>query len=301
MKSFRKSVLHTAISLALACVMAPLLAHTDAPHAPSAPHVISPELHPWGQQGEAKKVTRTITISMTDNMRFTPNNIKVKEGETIKFIVKNRGKMLHEMVIGTEAELAKHAELMKKHPNMEHEQPYMAHVAAAKSTTLIWKFTNPGNFMFACLIPGHFEAGMKGLISVAAAKKPIATSTPTKEGNTMNRTAAVIATSAVLASAAATPVAAHAHPAPVKAESSATAQAPKPEMVDAEVKKIDVDAKKITLKHAEIKSLDMPGMTMVFQVKEAKLLEGVKVGDKIKVSVEQSKSAYVVTSIEASK
>ncbi len=84
---------------------------------------------------------------------------------------------------------------------------------------------------------------------------------------------------------------------PVKAASADT----KPEMVNAEVKKIDVDAKKITLKHAEIKSLDMPGMTMVFQVKDAKMLETVKVGDMVKFSVEQTKSGYLVTSIEGAK
>ena len=75
----------------------------------------------------------------------------------------------------------------------------------------------------------------------------------------------------------------------------------KPEMVDAEVRKIDMDAKKITLKHAEIISLDMPGMTMVFQVLDAKILENVKPGDKVKFSVEQTKSGYLVTSIEGAK
>lgn len=73
------------------------------------------------------------------------------------------------------------------------------------------------------------------------------------------------------------------------------------EMVDAEVKKVDKDAKNITLKHGPIKSLDMPGMTMVFQVKDGKLLDNVKPGDKVKVSVEQTKSGYSVTSVEAAK
>ncbi len=75
----------------------------------------------------------------------------------------------------------------------------------------------------------------------------------------------------------------------------------KPEMVDAEVRKIDLDAKKITLKHGPIKSLDMPGMTMVFQIKDNKILDNIKVGDKVKFSTEQTKSGYVVTSIEGAK
>ena len=75
----------------------------------------------------------------------------------------------------------------------------------------------------------------------------------------------------------------------------------RPEMVDAEVKKVDKDAKKITLKHGPIKSLDMPGMTMVFQVKDGKLLDNVKSGDKVKFSVEQTKGGYLVTNLEAAK
>ncbi len=81
-------------------------------------------------------------------------------------------------------------------------------------------------------------------------------------------------------------------------EKSATA---KPEMVAAEVKKVDMDAKKITLKHGEIKSLDMTPMTMVFQVKDVKLIENIKAGDKVKFSAEQTKSGYAVTSIEVAK
>lgn len=308
MNRFRKSALTVAISIAIACVAPLVAAHGDA-HKAAAKKAISTEIHPWGQEGDAKRITRTITISMTDNMRFTPDNIRVKVGDTIKFIVKNRGAMLHEMVIGTEAELAKHAELMKKHPNMEHEEPYMAHVAAKKSATLIWKFTNPGDFMFACLIPGHYEAGMKGRISVAPAatsKKPATTSsttpptTSTNQGTNMKPTLAAVATAAVIA---VSPAAAHpTHPvaAPATAEKASGKEA-QPEMVNAEVKKIDAENKKITLKHEEIKSLDMPSMTMVFRVNDAKTLDGVKVGDKIKINVERVKSNYVVTRIEAVK
>lgn len=144
-------------------------AHTEKTHsAKSAKKTISKEQHPWGQEGDPKAITRTINISMSDNMRFTPDTINVKQGETIRFVVKNAGKMLHEMVIGSKEELAKHAALMKKHPNMEHDEPYMAHVAAGKQTDMVWKFSQPGSFMFACLIPGHFDAGMQGVINVTA-------------------------------------------------------------------------------------------------------------------------------------
>ncbi|MEI6737333.1 MAG: cupredoxin family protein [Pseudomonadota bacterium] len=145
-------------------------AHTEKPH--TEKKAISAEMHPWGQEGEAKKVTRTIHNTMGNNMRFTPDAIAVKQGETIRFVVKNNGKVLHEMVIGSKEELEKHAVQMKKHPNMEHDEPYMAHVASAKNVDMLWKFSRLGTFMFACLIPGHFEAGMKGVINVVATTPP---------------------------------------------------------------------------------------------------------------------------------
>jgi uncharacterized cupredoxin-like copper-binding protein len=137
-------------------------AETTRPSKPST------QAFPWGQAAEASAVTRTIRIRMSDAMRFSPEQLSVKQGETIRFVVENGGKMLHEMVIGTREELAKHAELMRKHPQMEHDEPYMAHVSAGQTGTMIWRFTNAGTFEFACLIPGHFEAGMRGTIVVQA-------------------------------------------------------------------------------------------------------------------------------------
>ena len=81
---------------------------------------------------------------MADNMRFTPDRIAVKLGETVRFVAKNNGKQLHEFVIGTKAENAKHAELMLKFPNMEHDEPYMAHVAPGKSGQIVWTFNRAG-------------------------------------------------------------------------------------------------------------------------------------------------------------
>lgn len=144
-----------------------VLAHTGSHAAKSdKPAAISTEEKEFGRQGDPKKVTRTINIDMADTMRFTPAEITVRRGETIRFIVKNKGQVLHEMVLGTKKELADHAEQMKKHPTMEHDEPYMAHVGPSKVETMIWQFTKAGQFYFACLIPGHFEAGMVGTIVV---------------------------------------------------------------------------------------------------------------------------------------
>jgi uncharacterized cupredoxin-like copper-binding protein len=124
----------------------------------------------WGIAGDAKSIKRTITLTMGDNMRFTPDALTVRQGETIRFVIKNQGHQLHEMVIGTHKELDAHAALMVKFPAMAHDEPYMAHVAAGKSHNLVWTFNRPGEFEFACLIAGHYQSGMVGKISVSASR-----------------------------------------------------------------------------------------------------------------------------------
>ena len=141
-------------------------AHGDG-HKPAHMAVVK-EQKPWGIAGDAKAAQRTIEIAMGDDMRFKPDRIEVREGETVRFVVRNRGKVLHEMVIGTEQELREHAALMAKYPNMEHDEPYMSHVKPGARETMVWNFNRPGEFQFACLVAGHFEAGMKGTISVKA-------------------------------------------------------------------------------------------------------------------------------------
>ena len=144
-------------------------AHTDAPQdAKSARKAISTEEKAFGREGDPKKVSRTVTVDMSDKMRFSPASLTVRQGETVRFVVKNSGKVMHEMVLGTMRELKEHAELMKKHPGMEHDEPYMAHVAPGKTARVVWQFTRLGEYYYGCLIPGHFEAGMIGRINVNA-------------------------------------------------------------------------------------------------------------------------------------
>jgi uncharacterized cupredoxin-like copper-binding protein len=121
---------------------------------------------PFGREGDPAKSARTIRVVMSDAMRFTPADITVKRGETVKLVATNKGQVLHEMVLGTSDELKKHAEMMKKFPGMEHDEPHMAHVKPGKSGEIVWQFTTAGEFQFACLIPGHFEAGMVGKVTV---------------------------------------------------------------------------------------------------------------------------------------
>ena len=119
----------------------------------------------FGRAGDPRKVTRTIQIRMSE-MRFTPSGFTVKPDETVRFVIRNGGNVPHEMVIGTAEELKKHAELMRKFPGMEHDEAYMAHVKPGKRGEIVWHFTMPGEYSFACLVPGHFEAGMVGRLVV---------------------------------------------------------------------------------------------------------------------------------------
>jgi uncharacterized cupredoxin-like copper-binding protein len=127
---------------------------------------ISTEEKTFGREGDPRKVTRTIRVDMSDTMRFNPARLTVKQGETVRFVVRNSGKTLHELVLGTLKELQEHAELMRKFPEMEHDEPYMAHVSPGKTERIVWQFTKAGEFYYGCLVPGHFESGMIGKVAV---------------------------------------------------------------------------------------------------------------------------------------
>ena len=141
-------------------------AHGGLPHASKSDIVIKQQ-KPWGMPGTAQSVKRTIELEMRDDMRFIPDSIAVRQGETIRFLARNHGKLIHEFVIGTKEEFKKHAVLMAKFPRMKHTEPFMTHVSPSKAGELIWTFNRPGEFDFACLIAGHYEAGMAGKITVA--------------------------------------------------------------------------------------------------------------------------------------
>src|SRR5258706_3273084 len=123
----------------------------------------------FGKAVDPKKAKRVVNIEMSDTMRFTPAEIAIRRGETVRFVAKNTGKLMHEMVLGTKKELAEHAEMMKRNPEMEHDEPHMLHVAPGKTGEMGWQFTKAGEFLYGCLVPGHFEAGMVGKIKVADA------------------------------------------------------------------------------------------------------------------------------------
>lgn len=161
--------LGTLVAMALAIVGHGALAHGDEAHMKKkADAPVKKEQKAWGIAGERKAANRTIEIRMTDAMRFAPDKLEVRQGDTVRFVHLNTGRVMHEFVLGTRAELDEHAALMKKFPDMEHDEPYMAHVQPGKTGEVVWTFNRAGEFDFACLIPGHYEAGMVGHITVLA-------------------------------------------------------------------------------------------------------------------------------------
>ena len=142
------------------------LAHGEKTHAPAIDYSKA-EQKPFGIAADPRKAKRTIRVDMTDNMRFTPAEVTLRQGEVVRFVAANKGQVLHEMVLGTMGDLKEHAELMRKHPGMEHDEPHMTHVAPGETGEIGWRFTKAGTYYYGCLIPGHFEAGMIGKVVVS--------------------------------------------------------------------------------------------------------------------------------------
>jgi uncharacterized cupredoxin-like copper-binding protein len=165
--SFMKPSIILAVTLAVGA-LTPAWAHGPEPHAkaPTKPG----HAEALGEPGNPKGPARTIRVVMNDEFRFVPDRVAIRAGETIRFELRNIGGQKHEMVLGTMDELQEHALEMQKFPEMEHDDPNAASAEGGKSAVLVWKFTKPGKFYFGCLVPGHFEAGMKGEIVVSDKK-----------------------------------------------------------------------------------------------------------------------------------
>jgi uncharacterized cupredoxin-like copper-binding protein len=122
-----------------------------------------------GEPGNPKQGARIVQITMREEpgkMMFIPNKVEVKKGEQIRFMLRNSGALEHEFMLATAAENAKHAEEMKKNPEMEHDDPNGKRLKPNETAEIVWKFTKAGEFQFGCLIPGHPEAGMLGTVIV---------------------------------------------------------------------------------------------------------------------------------------
>lgn len=269
MKSKKHHLL--ALALVIPTLFSPLLvwAHGDEHLDPNmkVDNPIKAQTKAVGQQGMPKDVSRTIEISMNDLLRFNPDSLSVQQGETIRLRITNNGKIPHEFVLGTRDEMMQHAEMMKTMPDMVHSSANIALVPPSKSTDIIWQFTQSGEFVFACLIPGHLPAGMQGKITVAA--------NPEKSSSAM-------------------PVAVT----EVKAETTDTTTAVDDRYTQGEIRKVDIAQGKLTIKHGDIKNLGMPGMTMVFRVKDPAMVKAVKAGDAVQFVVELEKGVMVIMELK---
>jgi uncharacterized cupredoxin-like copper-binding protein len=141
--------------IALSAAALPALGHEQHGH----------EGYAAGEPGNPRKPSRTIEVEMSE-MAFTPSRIEVKRGEQIRFVVKNVGREDHEFLLASTEENLKHAEIMKQHPHMEHDDPNGVRLAPKQSAEIVWKFTKSGTFEYACLIPDHRDYGMVGRVTV---------------------------------------------------------------------------------------------------------------------------------------
>ncbi len=154
---------HIALA-ALLVTVTPIVA-ASAPGEPGHTH----QTFTAGEPGNPKRPARVLQIIMKEEdgkMLFIPDRVEVKKGEQIRFVLRNNGELAHEFMLASREENDKHAELMKKYPDMEHDDPNGKTLQPKKSTDLVWKFSKAGEFEFACLIPGHREAGMHGKVIV---------------------------------------------------------------------------------------------------------------------------------------
>lgn len=123
-----------------------------------------------GEPGDARKPARVVPVTMkeTDDGRmiFIPNRVDVKKGEQVRFVLTNVGQIPHEFALASVEDNAKHAEQMKKFPEMEHDDPNSKTVQPKQKAEIVWRFSKTGEFEFACLIPGHRESGMFGSVGV---------------------------------------------------------------------------------------------------------------------------------------
>lgn len=280
MKRFTLSALGLMVALSSVGAVPAAWAHGDEHIDPNmkVDHPIEAADTDFGRQGKTREVTRTIDISMSDMMRFTPDSLNIKQGETVRLRIKNDGKVPHEFVLGTKAEITEHAELMKKNPEMEHADASAARVAPGKTSEIIWQFTKPGQFLYACLMPGHWDAGMQGTVTVTGAKAAAANAT----GNN---------------SMAGMKMAANDDMKSMPVTDTTRPAATDDRYTQGVVRKVDTAQGKLTIKHGDIKNLGMPGMTMVFKVKDPRWLLTVKPGDNVMFVVEKQEGALVITDL----
>jgi uncharacterized cupredoxin-like copper-binding protein len=168
MKTTVRTLMLCAVAVPVAIGVHSAWAHDEKPRDQDAAQSVAPHDASFGQPGVTKNVTRTVSIHMSDAMRFTPDSLAFNQGDTVGLHIINDGKLPHEFVFGTQREIDEHAQMMLRMPTMVHTDASSVRVAPGTSADIVWKFSQPGKFLYACLVPGHKEAGMHGIVTVAA-------------------------------------------------------------------------------------------------------------------------------------
>ena len=117
-------------------------------------------------EGEMKTVEVSMRETDDGSMVFEPKELSFAAGETVRLVITNKGELEHEFVMDTIEANAKHKELMAKFPEMEHDDPNAVRLQPGETGEILWTFTKAGEFEFACLMLGHYEAGMHGPLNV---------------------------------------------------------------------------------------------------------------------------------------
>lgn len=157
-------------ALVLSVTLATLSAPAFAAGSHDGGHDGASSMMAVGMPGEMKDIRKTVKITMKETpdgaMIFDPAEVKFDKGQTVRFLIKNAGEFEHEFVLDTPDEVMKHKATMEKFPEMEHDDPNSVRLQPGKSGQIVWKFANDGQFEFACLIPGHYELGMHGDVTI---------------------------------------------------------------------------------------------------------------------------------------
>ena len=157
--------------IASLCVVAAVVATSTRSEAPFSIRAFAHGNHTFaaGEPGDPKRPFRVVEIVMTDGpgtMAYVPARLEIRRGEQIRFVLKNVGLVDHEFLIDSFANNAKHKKEMEEHADMQHDEPNGARLKPGTTTEILWRFSKAGTFEFACLIPGHYETGMKGTFVV---------------------------------------------------------------------------------------------------------------------------------------
>lgn len=121
---------------------------------------------PGASTGAARTIDLTIREQQDGRMSFGIGDLEASRGEQVRFVVRNDGKAPHEFRLDSKAGNTAHKAMMAEMPGMVHHDANAVSVAPGQTKTLVWRFTKPGTYEFACLLPGHYEAGMHGRVVV---------------------------------------------------------------------------------------------------------------------------------------